>query len=236
MNKNGRRRRVVFISYSSEDRFVVLPIVQLLKAAGADVFLDFESIPYGDRWEETLFNQLRSSDRILVFWSRKSAESEWVRTEYTTAINLGLRVIPVLLDETPLAAELSLFQALDTLVHLFNKDSAMLSTYSYRDDHYWRIWPFVAGLVIVVFVASSLWLALASQSSGIRLIAILIGLLVIALTVFRFGLMKRRKPLAMMPAPPPRVMVEVNQEALHLAVLEMVFSDEMDSQSVAADG
>jgi len=106
------------MSYAREDEHLILPVVHLLRAAGAVVFCDQEDIAYGDQWESVLLEKLRTSERILVFWSVNAAKSEWVRREYLTAIGAGLRVVPIPLDTTPLSAELAMFQALTALVPL----------------------------------------------------------------------------------------------------------------------
>jgi len=108
----------VFVSYARDDLHLVLPIVHLLRAGGAIVFVDLEGVAYGDKWMDIIFQQLRASDRLLVFWSLSAARSDWVKEEYLLAIGSGLRVVPVRLDNTPLPHELSKFQALTTLVPL----------------------------------------------------------------------------------------------------------------------
>jgi hypothetical protein len=110
--------RTVFISYARADKDLVLPVVHLLRAAGARVFIDVEDIPYGEEWESVLLERLHASERILVFWSANAVNSEWIRREYLIAIGAGLRVIPVPLDATPLPAELAVLQALTALVPL----------------------------------------------------------------------------------------------------------------------
>lgn len=115
---NTSQARTVFISYAREDEDLILPVAHLLRAAGAVVFLDLEDIPYGEKWESILLEKLHAAERILVFWSVNAANSEWVRREYLIAIGLGLRVIPIPLDATPLPAELATFQALAALVPL----------------------------------------------------------------------------------------------------------------------
>jgi hypothetical protein len=110
----------VFVSYSREDEKLVLPVVHLLRAGGAIVFLDTENIPYGEKWESVLLENLRDSERILVFWSSHASKSDWVRREYLSAISDGLKVIPVPLDATPLPVELSAYQALTDLVFLIH--------------------------------------------------------------------------------------------------------------------
>lgn len=105
-------RRSVFISYARADGERVRPHVELLKAGGVKVFVDVVSIDYGERWKDALEKALKHCERVMVFWSAAAAVSEWVRREWQTALGLGKRIVPTLLDDTPLDEELAAFQAL----------------------------------------------------------------------------------------------------------------------------
>ncbi len=121
----------MFISYARANTKVVVPMVRLLRAAGTRVFIDTESIAYGQRWEQVILQALASASRVLVFWSREAAASEWVRREYTMALNrAGIPIVPVLLDETPLPAELAKFQALTELGPLVERARVLASSRS----------------------------------------------------------------------------------------------------------
>lgn len=109
-------RRTVFISYSRTDRDAVDQAVDLLRAGGVRVFLDIASIEFGDRWKDALQEALRRCERVMVFWSRAAAASEWVEREWRCALELGKRIVPTLLDLTPLPAELAEFQAVRRLM------------------------------------------------------------------------------------------------------------------------
>lgn len=103
----------VFISYSHKDRTLVAPITSLMRIPGNRVFRDEDSIHPGKQWRLTIAETLRNAKTVVVFWSFNSSESAFVREEYTAAIQLGKDVVPVLLDQTPLIAELARFQCLD---------------------------------------------------------------------------------------------------------------------------
>lgn len=109
-------RRTVFISYSRKDSVQVEKAVDLLEAGGADVFRDLDDIQYGDRWEDVIRKQLADAERVLVFWSLNAQLSEWVQREWSIAINMQKRVVPILLDQTPLPTELQQFHALTNFV------------------------------------------------------------------------------------------------------------------------
>jgi hypothetical protein len=104
--------RSVFISYSRSDRDDVDDAVGLLRAGGVKVFLDVVDIDYGERWKDALTQALKRCERVMVFWSRAAAASEWVEREWRFAIELGKKIVPTLLDMTPLPAELAEFQAI----------------------------------------------------------------------------------------------------------------------------
>jgi TIR domain len=105
-------RRSIFISYAHEDRPDVESSADLLRAGGVQVFLDVRSIDYGDRWQDVLRDALNKCERVMVFWSLAARASEWVDREWRYALSLGKRIVPTLLDGTPLPDELQQFQVL----------------------------------------------------------------------------------------------------------------------------
>lgn len=107
------RSKRLFASYSRSDKAAVIPLCQLLRAGGTRVFRDEDDIKPGDQWQVVLTRRLEDADGIFVFWSQKSAGSTWVKQEYSTAIAMKKEVVPVLLDSTPLDAELARFMWID---------------------------------------------------------------------------------------------------------------------------
>lgn len=105
----------VFISYAREDHDWVTAAVNLLIAGGAKIFMDVRDIAYGEKWEEVLRSKLREAERVMVFWSRHAAVSQWVKEEWEVALENGKRLVPVPIDDTPLPDGLSQFQALTSL-------------------------------------------------------------------------------------------------------------------------
>lgn len=104
--------RTVFVSYSRKDSDKVQHAVSLLEAGGAQVFRDLDDIQFGDRWEMVIREKLAEAERVLVFWSEHAKASEWVTKEWEIAVDLGKRLVPVLLDETPMPPALGQFHAL----------------------------------------------------------------------------------------------------------------------------
>ena len=104
--------RSVFISYARADGPIVLPDVELLRAGGVRVFMDVRDIEYGERWHAVLKRAIDTCERVIVFWSAAAKISEWVEREWRMAVERGKKIVPTLLDDTPLPQELAAFQAL----------------------------------------------------------------------------------------------------------------------------
>lgn len=102
--------RSVFISYSHQDGEAVRRDADLLRAGGVLVFIDVRDIAYGERWRDVLRESLLRCERVLVFWSAAARVSEWVDREWRFALELGKKIVPTLLDPTPLPTELAAFQ------------------------------------------------------------------------------------------------------------------------------
>ena len=107
--------RSVFISYASTDRDDVTGAADLLRAGGVKVFLDVVGIDFGERWKDVLYKALYRCERVMVFWSLAASTSQWVEREWRYALELGKKIVPTLLDMTPLPAELAEFQAVKRL-------------------------------------------------------------------------------------------------------------------------
>jgi hypothetical protein len=103
----------VFISYSRMDRNIVKPITDLMRITGAKVFRDEDSILPGQKWRIEITESLNSAKTVVVFWCGHSAQSDAVKFEYKTAIELHKDVVPILLDETVLSDELLEYQWID---------------------------------------------------------------------------------------------------------------------------
>jgi hypothetical protein len=94
----------LFMSYSREDSALVRPLVDALRRLGYSVFFDLESIKVGDPWKRRLETSIRQSRALALCWSTQAKRSEFVQFEYAKAEALRKKVLPWLLDETPLPA------------------------------------------------------------------------------------------------------------------------------------
>ncbi|GGZ10465.1 toll/interleukin-1 receptor domain-containing protein [Streptomyces poonensis] len=101
----------VFISYAHVDRDAVLRMAGFLNRLGLETWLDSKDIAAGDYIVEEVARGIEQVDLYVVFLSRASLASSWVRHELNTALTLELRgkkpkVIPVLLEKVDLPGSL----------------------------------------------------------------------------------------------------------------------------------
>jgi TIR domain-containing protein len=158
----------IFISYSSSDASLVAPIVSLLRASGTLVFRDADSIPPGAKWRQEIVSSITASNLVAVFWCGHSSKSKQVAQEFTQAIELDKKLVPILLDETPLPESLTAYQWIDfrTLVagHHAAKTLARATDSDHSSEASPRRW-------------TRAWIALAATSALVVAAILAIGIL-----------------------------------------------------------
>jgi len=87
----------IFLSYASEDRERVRPLVEALTRQGWSVFWD-RNIPGGRTWQELLEEELEAACSLVVVWSEISVKRQWVIEEADAGIRKRLPIFPVLID------------------------------------------------------------------------------------------------------------------------------------------
>ena len=94
----------LFVSYKSEDRARVAPLVAALEADGVSLWWDAH-LGGGAAWRDTIERELNGARCVLVVWSTRSTgpEGTFVRDEATRALRRGV-YLPVRIDavEPPL--------------------------------------------------------------------------------------------------------------------------------------
>jgi hypothetical protein len=109
---NTRTTVHAFASYSSDDRDTVGEVANLLRTSDIDLFIDHLSLRGGDKWEDEIAKGIARAHLFYLFWSHSAAKSVWVDWEWHQAMRevtgheIQRRIIPVLLDDTPLPPEL----------------------------------------------------------------------------------------------------------------------------------
>ena len=87
----------IFISYSRKDIDFVRKLAGDLETAGYDVWWDITDLQGGDDWVNTIPQAISSSQYLIVVLTPTAVESEWVRKEYTQALSLRKKIIPIML-------------------------------------------------------------------------------------------------------------------------------------------
>ena len=87
-----------------------------LVTAGAETYLDQDRIQAGDNLPKRILDGLAWCDTVLLIWSSAASSSAWVDMEWNRAYDLRRRIIPYLIDKTPLPP------LLDNIVYVEIKD------------------------------------------------------------------------------------------------------------------
>ena len=86
----------IFLSYSRKDIDFARKLAGDLEKAGYDVWWDITDLRGGDDWVRTIPAAIADSKYMIVVLTPNSIESEWVRKEYTQALNLRKKIIPIM--------------------------------------------------------------------------------------------------------------------------------------------
>ena len=90
----------LFISYSRKDIAFARRLAGDLEKAGYSVWWDISDLRGGDDWVRIIQEEIEKSDFFIVVLTPSATLSEWVRREYTQALSLRKKVIPIMLIQT----------------------------------------------------------------------------------------------------------------------------------------
>ncbi len=79
----------IFLSYASEERDRILPLVEALEDRGWSVWWD-RQISSGSRWDDVIQRELEAARCVIVVWTDKSVASDWVKTEAMEGLERGI--------------------------------------------------------------------------------------------------------------------------------------------------
>ena len=86
----------IFLSYNEKDREVAHRVAAMLGAGGWTVWWD-RRIPAGETWRSVLEDALENMRCMVVVWSKRSVESEWVYEEASEGRRRG-KLVPVMIE------------------------------------------------------------------------------------------------------------------------------------------
>lgn len=100
-----------YIIYSHLDASQALRLRRLAMAYDA-VGIDTETRP-GDAWRPTIAASILAARTVLVLWSANAAASHELAPEILIALASRARVVPVMLDNTPMPPDLAARHGVD---------------------------------------------------------------------------------------------------------------------------
>ncbi|HJQ14549.1 MAG TPA: TIR domain-containing protein [Anaerolineales bacterium] len=103
----------IFISYSRKDIGFVRKLAGDLEKAGYDVWWDLTDLRGGDDWLRVIPAAIESSEHFIVVLSPNSAISDWVKKEYTQALSLRKKIIPLMLTRATVPFALNTINYVD---------------------------------------------------------------------------------------------------------------------------
>ena len=89
----------IFISHSNQDEGATLAVVDSLRRAGYDVWVDYENIRGGADWLCEIQAGIARCHAVVTILSKASAQSVWVERECLYAYQLRKPLITALVDE-----------------------------------------------------------------------------------------------------------------------------------------
>ncbi|OBX26505.1 TIR domain-containing protein [Gelidibacter algens] len=102
----------IFISYSKKDTEYVSSLVQALRQQGFDVWFD-KNIMTGNDWDDTIEEEIKNADALILILSKTSVASENVKDEMSYALSLGKSVNPIKIEECNVPMRLARKQFID---------------------------------------------------------------------------------------------------------------------------
>lgn len=101
----------VFISHSHSDNAVADEIYNYLSINGLNCWIDLHNIPAGIPYAQAIMEGLKSSDSLVVLYSKNVIESHDMLDEIQEAHTTQKRIIPFLLDDTPMIGQFRYYLA-----------------------------------------------------------------------------------------------------------------------------
>lgn len=90
------RKRLVFISHSGRDTWVVRQIEREINARGASAFLDYAHVGVGDNFEAKIIDALNRADELLMLLTPWALDHPYIWSEAGVAWGRQIPIIGIL--------------------------------------------------------------------------------------------------------------------------------------------
>jgi hypothetical protein len=105
--ENGEAGPNVFIAHNSRDKEDAVRLAQALEFEDMAPRIDEWEVTPGDSFVKWMEKTLSESKFLILVWSKNAAESEWVKTEWSSVFprlvnDSTIKIIPIRLDDEPL--------------------------------------------------------------------------------------------------------------------------------------
>jgi hypothetical protein len=90
----------IFISYKREEQATARKLANALESEGWSVWWD-PKLRAGERFNDVIEKALKESKCVVVMWSTRSVQSQYVKDEATYALNRN-KLVPVMIEEVQL--------------------------------------------------------------------------------------------------------------------------------------
>lgn len=101
----------LFISYKKDDRAIAERLVKALHASGRQVWWD-DALTPNEAWDALIEKEIAAARAVIVLWSPRSVQSDWVRSEAHYAQDHH-KLIPVMIEPCAIPLAFMLRQAVD---------------------------------------------------------------------------------------------------------------------------
>ena len=99
------KKPYLFVSYSHADTQIVLPTIEALRVKGYRIWYD-EGIKTGSNWRKMIVDKVSNCRQFIVFSSKSSIESKWVKREIEIADEKDKPIIRINIDDSKFKEEI----------------------------------------------------------------------------------------------------------------------------------
>jgi len=161
----------IFISYSRKDIGFIRKLAGDLEKAGYSVWWDLTDLRGGDDWPREIPKAIAASQFFIVVLSPNSIVSDWVEKEYTQALSLRKKIIPVMLERSDIPFSLNTINYVDfTSDDYAGSFDNLLTALGYTGEHpvvtpplSWTLLPLLRRYAMPIFLGLAILFALLSS-------------------------------------------------------------------------